>query len=399
MPNFAAFMQQGHIQPLNSVYPTVSSVAWSSYMTGTNPARHRIFGFLDRRIGTYETFIPLASHMGAPTLWERLSDLGRRVIVMNVPVTFPPREVNGILISGFLSPSLNRATYPSAIAQRIGCLFYRLDMDPGEARESKDKMLQDFQLTLAKRVETMLHLMDSESWDFFQCHVMETDRLHHFLWEDMAEGSTEYARRFYDCYQQIDEALGEVAHRLDERTSLVVLSDHGFCTLKWEVQVNHWLADRGWLSFDKTPPQSLGDISAQARAFSLIPGRIYLNLQNREPKGSVAPADYDTTREQLAADLRQMSDPETGAPMIEDVLRREDIYEGPYLEEAADLILVPHRGYDLKARLHSERLVSKDVLVGMHTYDDAFFYTQDSSFTQNVESIQDVFPIVFEHLA
>jgi predicted AlkP superfamily phosphohydrolase/phosphomutase len=95
----------------------------------------------------------------------------------------------------------------------------------------------------------------------------------------------------------------------------------------------------------------------------------------------------------------EMSDPNSGAPMIEKVLRREDIYEGPYLEEAADLILVPHRGYDLKARLHSETLVSKGALVGMHTYDDAFFYLNDPSFTRGVDSVQDVFPVIMEILA
>ena len=399
MPNFAALARQGHIQSSNSVHPTVSSVAWSTYMTGVNPARHAIFGFLDRRIGTYQTFIPTASHMRAPTLWEKLSEIGRRVTVMNVPVTFPPRTVNGILVSGFLSPSLDKAASPSSVSQELASMGYRLDIDPWAARESKENLLEDFRLTLAKRAEAMLHFMDHEPWDFFQCHIMETDRLHHFLWEYMADGDRTYAPAFYKCYAQIDEVLGQVTQRLDDRTTLVVLSDHGFCTLKWEVQINHWLTENGWLSFDKTPPQSLADISSSARAFSLIPGRLYINLQGREPRGNVAPADYEATRDELAAAAMEMCDPQTGASMIEEVLRREDIYEGPHLEEAADLILVPRRGYDLKARLQSKAFVSKDALVGMHTYDDAFFYVNDSSFSQHVESVQDVFPVIMECLA
>lgn len=398
MPHLAALVQQGYIQSLNSVHPTVSSVAWSTYMTGVNPARHRIFGFLDRKLGSYQTFIPTAGHMGAPTLWEKLSEIDRRIIVMNVPVTFPPKAVNGILVAGFLSPSLDKATYPHTVGQRLTAMDYRLDIDPWRARESKEQLLEDFRLTLAKRAEAMFHFMDNEPWDFFQCHIMETDRLHHFLWEDMATGDPKYSPAFYDCYAQIDEVLGQIARRLDDHTTLIVLSDHGFCTLKWEVQVNHWLAERGWLQFEQTPPQSLADISLQARAFSLIPGRLYINLQGREPKGSVAPENYEGVREELAAAAMEMRDPDSGAPMIEKVLCREDIYEGPYLEEAADLILVPHRGYDLKARLHSETLVSKDALVGMHTYNDAFFYVNDSSFHQRVDSVQDVFPVIMELL-
>jgi len=398
MPHFAALVQRGHIQPLNSVYPTVSSVAWSTYMTGVNPARHRIFGFVDRRLGSYQTFIPTASHMRAPTLWEKLSQAGRRVIVMNVPVTFPPRQVNGILISGFLSPSLEKATYPPSLSRKLSAMGYRLDIDPQRARQSKDRLLEDFRVTLSRRAEAMFYLMDNEPWDFFQCHIMETDRLHHFLWEDMAEGDPKYAPAFYDCYAQIDEVLGRVAQQLDGQTTLIVLSDHGFCTLRWEVQVNRWLAERGWLSFERTPPRSLADISSQAKAFSLIPGRLYLNLQGREPKGSVAPADYERVREELAAAVGEMRDPETGAPIIERVLRREEIYEGPYLEEAADLILVPYRGYDLKARLYGEEFVGKGAIVGMHTYDDAFLYLNDPSFPRCVDSIQDIFPVIMERL-
>lgn len=405
MPHFAALVRQGRIQPLNSVYPTVSSVAWSTYMTGANPAQHRIFGFLDRRLGSYQTFIPTASHMCAPTLWEKLGETGKKVIVMNVPVTFPPRPVNGILISGFLSPSLEKATYPRSLSQKLAAMGYRLDMDPWGARQSKDTLLEDFQLTLARRAEAMFHLMDNEPWDFFQCHIMETDRLHHFLWEDMAKDAKQasplhkYAPAFTECYTQIDELLGQVGRRLDDRTRLIVLSDHGFCTLKWEVQVNYWLTEKGWLSFEKMPPQSLADISPRARAFSLIPGRLYINLQGREPKGSVAPADYERVREELAVAAMEIREPKTGAPMIEKVLRREEIYEGPYLEEAADLILVPHRGYDLKARLYSEAFVSRGALVGMHTYDDAFFYLNDPSFSECVDSVQEICLVVMERLA
>jgi predicted AlkP superfamily phosphohydrolase/phosphomutase len=398
MPNLSGLVRQGHLQSLNSVHPTVSSVAWSTYMTGVNPARHRIYGFVDRKLGSYETFIPTASHMRAPTIWEKLSALGKRVIVMNVPVTYPPKKVNGILVSGFLSPSVDKATYPPSLGQELKAMGYRLDMDPWVARESKDKLLEDFRLTLAKRVEVMFDLMDNEPWDFFQCHIMETDRLHHFLWEAMMDNDPDYSGRFCDCYAQIDEALGQLTQRLDDRTTLVVLSDHGFCTLKCEVQVNTWLAQRGWLRFRNSPPEKLADISSQARAFSLVPGRLYLNLVGREPRGCVAQVDYERVREELAAEVTEMRDPDSGAPMIEKVLRREEVYDGPYLEGAADLILVPHRGYDLKARLYTESLISKDALVGMHTFDDAFFFHSDSGVSRGVDTIEDVFPLVTESL-
>ena len=125
MPNLARITAQAGFTRMNSVYPTVSSVAWSSYMTGVNPGRHGIFGFIDRVDRSYDVTIPTSRRMTAKTVWEMLSEAGKRVVVMNVPVTFPPREVNGILIGGFLSPTLDRAVHPpekTALIQSLGPL-------------------------------------------------------------------------------------------------------------------------------------------------------------------------------------------------------------------------------------------------------------------------------------
>ena len=95
-------------------------------MTGVNPGKHNIFGFIDRDPATYKQFIPTAAHMKASTLWEVLSLAGKRVIVVNVPVTYPPRQVNGILVSGFLSPSLDKAVYPASYLPALKSLGWRL---------------------------------------------------------------------------------------------------------------------------------------------------------------------------------------------------------------------------------------------------------------------------------
>ncbi|MFX1412041.1 MAG: alkaline phosphatase family protein, partial [Promethearchaeota archaeon] len=254
MPRFAEMVKVGTLVPNTSVHPTVSSVAWSCYMTGRNPGQHGIFGFIDRQPGSYKVSIPTSRDMKCETLWEILSRAGKRVVVMNVPVTFPPRPVNGILIGGFLSPNVDKAVYPPAVAERLKTWGYRLDIDPWTARRDKDKLLEDFRLTLARRAEAMFHLMNEEEWDFFQCHVMETDRLHHFLWEEMVTDHPRYAPAFRDCYTRIDQVLGQIWDRLDDHTTLIVLSDHGFCTLDREVYVNTWLERNGWLSFENVPP-------------------------------------------------------------------------------------------------------------------------------------------------
>ncbi|MDD3627915.1 MAG: alkaline phosphatase family protein, partial [bacterium] len=109
----------GHFQRMNSVIPTISSVAWSTYMTGKDCSGHGIYGFIDRTPNPFKLYIPMAKHMKAETLWEYLSGKGKRVFVMNVPETYPPRKVNGILISCFLATDINKATYPAEVSEEL----------------------------------------------------------------------------------------------------------------------------------------------------------------------------------------------------------------------------------------------------------------------------------------
>jgi predicted AlkP superfamily phosphohydrolase/phosphomutase len=401
MPHLARITADAGYTRMHSVYPTVSSVAWSSYMTGLNPARHGIFGFIDRVPGSYDTTIPSSRQMTAPTLWEMLSEAGKRVIVINVPVTYPPREVNGILIGGFLSPRLERAVYPPHMAEQIQALGYRIDTDAWLARESKDKLFADVTDCLVRRERTLLHLMDNEPWDFLQCHIMETDRLYHFSWEQYATGDPAYAPRFYEVIHRIDDLLGRVLERVERSgAELVVLSDHGFTTLKYEVYVNTWLARKGWLTLPDPRPEriQLADVGPRCSVYSLDPGRVYLNLQGREPDGTVPQAEYEDWRERVAeAAMADLRDPETGEPMLEQVLRREEIYHGPRLERAADLILVPRDGYDLKGAFGRAALTFKgDALVGMHTYDDAMIAIRGCSIERHGFGIIDATATVLE---
>ena len=399
MPNLTRLVEEGGFRRINSVHPTVSSVAWSSFMTGRNPGKHNIYGFIDRQPGTYKTFIPTSQAMKTDTLWEILSQAGKRVIVINVPVTYPPRPVNGILVGGFLSPNVDKAIHPSEKAALFKSLGYIVDADPWAARQSKDKALAEVNAAFDARVKTMFHLMDNEPWDFFQMHVMETDRLYHFLWEQMETDDPVYAPQFMAFIRKIDDVLGRLCAKLDERTTLVMMSDHGFCTIKKEVYVNHWLEQKGWLKFEDGVPREerkLESIASEAKAYSLVPGRVFIHLRGREPKGSVAPgAEYEVLRDEIAAAALELTDPDTGERMLQQVLKREDVYHGPHFERAADLILVPFDGYDLKGNLGKISLTFKgEELVGMHTYDDAALYVQGQELRDGPIWVADPMPTV-----
>jgi len=346
-------------------------------MTGLNPAGHGIFGFIDRTPNPFKLFIPNAGNLRAETLWEKLGRMGKRVIVMNVPVTYPPKPVNGILIGGFLGTDVRRIGYPPEINDKLAEMGYRIDVDASKGHTDKEAFLADLNEVLERRFEAAERLMEEERWDFFQLHVMETDRINHFLWEDYERSDPKFAPEFMRFYRRIDDFLGRLWKRFgkDGSVRFVVLSDHGFRTVKKEVYLNRWLEENGYLEFEGE--RKLENISGSSKAYSLIPGRIFINLKGREERGSVDPSDYEGLREELARRLvEELRDPEDGSRIIARVYRREEIYSGPYLEEAADLIAFPEDGYDLKGKTDAESLTGRGRIVGMHTYEDAFLFVK-----------------------
>jgi predicted AlkP superfamily phosphohydrolase/phosphomutase len=373
-PNFKKLIRNGSFLRMNSVQPCISSVAWASYMTGKNPAKHNIFGFVDKKPGTHEIFVPTSANMTSDTIWEMMSRAGKKVFVMNVPVTYPPRQVNGILIGCFLCTQIGKIAQPAHVARELEQMGYKIDADASIARENLDRYLEECNNALTKRAEAMFHYLGKEQWDFFQCHIMETDRMNHFFWEHAEADDPQYAKAFFDFYKRVDDLLGEVERKIGEDAELIVLSDHGFCTIKKEIYLNWYLAEAGLLKFKTTPPKGLGDMHPESMAYSLIPGRIFVNLRGREPNGSVPPERYEAVRERVTSALLGFVDPDNRAPIIREVIRREEIYDGPNYALAADLIAVPYDGYDLKGDVRKTVYGEKTALVGMHTYEDALLF-------------------------
>ncbi len=157
LPNLRALLPSGALTRMDSTIPCVSSVAWSSYMTGRNPGKHNIYGFVDRDPKSLDLYIPTSKNMGCQTLWEVLGRQGKRVLVINVPLTYPPRPVNGILIGCFLCMNIDKVAYPREISQTLKSMGYRIDADARQARKDDPAFLEDVHLTLKKRVGTALH--------------------------------------------------------------------------------------------------------------------------------------------------------------------------------------------------------------------------------------------------
>jgi predicted AlkP superfamily phosphohydrolase/phosphomutase len=368
MPSFRALVDEGSLRRMASSIPEVSSVAWSSVITGVNPGEHGVFGFTDIAPGTYRTTFPNSSHLKAKPFWEREGS-GRSVII-NVPTTFPAREMNGVLIAGFVALDLKRATFPPSLVPTLEELDYRVDVDSQKARQSIDFFLRDLDKTLQARIDVYRHLWHEEDWETFVLVFTGTDRLAHFLWDAYENEGHKYYEPFRDHFRQIDEVIGEIAQQLKKDDTLIMLSDHGFERLKKNVYVNRLLQEGGFLSFKEGTSPGLKTMAAESTAFALDPGRIYVHMKDKYPRGSVPPEEREAVVDDLIAFFDSLRVEE--GRVIKRVCRREELYSGSQFHRAPDLVLLGHSGYNLRGNWRAKQRFGTGIFAGKHSQADAF---------------------------
>jgi predicted AlkP superfamily phosphohydrolase/phosphomutase len=374
LPNLRRLAGRGRLMRIHSELPAVSSVAWASFITGVDPATHGIFGFVDRRADTGEIYIPTARNRRAPALWNRVSDQGRPAVAINVPGSFPADEINGCVVADFLCPTVERATPRSDVLQYLQEIEYVIDVDAALGKaDDKAPFVAALHNALAKRRELALRLLDREPWDYFQLHIMETDRINHFLWDAGEDADHPLHDAFHDFYREVDALAGEMIDRVAERARWMVLSDHGFARTRFEVNLNALLRDLKFLRYMPGEMMSLEPVHPESIAFSLLPGRIYVNLAGRELNGGVPPGRYASALDEIARALEDVRLPANSEPIFADVVRARDVYGGPLLDQACDLIAVAHDGIDLRAGFRETGAPFKPASnSGIHTYGDAF---------------------------
>jgi len=320
--------------------------------------------------GSYRLFFPNFNNLKAPPFWEDKS-IGKSVII-NVPSTYPAERLNGILIAGFVALDPNKAIYPPSLIEELKKLDYRIDVNAKQAHQSKELFLRNLNNTLEARIATYRHLWDKEDWDYFMLVFTSTDRLSHFLWDAYEEKSHRYHSFFLNYLRRIDEVIGEIDEQAAKRNydKLVLLSDHGFERLNKMIYVNKYLRDCGFLKLKDIPAKSFNDIENGTVAFALDPGRIYLNIEGKYPRGSVKRSETDKVIEKLVETFKNFT--VDAEPVINQIYHKEEIYEGALVDRAPDLVLMPNAGFDLKANIKTDKLWDNSAFTGKHTYDDAF---------------------------
>jgi len=427
LPNLARMMQIGSYGDLTSTIPPNSSVAWTSFATGKNPGKHGIYYFRERNAGSYERPIISSRSVKCETLWKILSEQGKRVGVINVPVTYPPDEVNGYLISGLLAPDKKSVfTYPPnlhlELLKELG--DYPLDNEAEIMFRSSGDELAAFQhliYSTKKVMQAAFYLMGKFEWDFFMVVPTIVDRVQHIAWKYMSpefkQKNPTLCQKFETeieiSYRIVDEQLGTLKASLDDNTILIVLSDHGFGPITYRFFINRWLKRLGLLKLkrsaeikhkllkpgkafikrsiaglsrrrglldrilNKTQPLPIIDEKlrtlidwSKTRAFSSWTSGeeiVIINLKGREPEGIVRPGEeYEELRDFIIKKLCQLEG-DKGEKLIDRAYRREELYSGPYAHLAPDIQFTTN---DMSVHPRGE-LLDEDIVVRANDFTPA----------------------------
>jgi predicted AlkP superfamily phosphohydrolase/phosphomutase len=380
MPSLAGLLKSGQLHKMKASLPEISAVSWTDFMTGTDSGTHGVFGFTDFRPESYALRFPNFLDVRGETLWDLLGKTGKRAVVLNQPSTYPARRLNGVLISGFVALDLARAVYPpsrTAVLERMG---YRVDIDTLKSRQDHEFFWEELRRTTDGR-ERVLDYLWEEDWDYFEIVFTGTDRLHHYLWNSYGDRSHRYHARFLDYYRRLDGIIGRVVHSYRRLTGdeagLYLLSDHGFCQIEQEVYLNAWLEKEGFLRFAGDSPQGIEDVAEGTLAFGLDPNRVYLHLKGRFPGGTVEEADRGSLKAEISDRLGRLE--YKGRRVIRKVFDAGEVYSGPLASAGPDLLVLSEPGFDLKGSVKKKEVFGRTDLEGMHTWDDAFFWSEQGS--------------------
>lgn len=369
LPTFKKLMDMGCWGPLESTLPPLSPPAWTSFMTGKNPGKHGIFDFID--ITEKSPRLINSKRIGTGKVWNYLSVYGKkRCIILNVPFTYPPEPLEcGAMITGMLTPPNKPFTYPEDLADKIKMNVgeYRIDVDSTiNKKKQKDEYLKDIHETTALRTRCAKYLLQNYPWDFFMMVYTSTDRLQHTFWGNH--------NVMLDYYIKLDEYIGELIEYLGHNVSIIFVSDHGFRGVRQKLFLNHWLEKEGYLSSKKiwtrkeTSPRWRRLVEKErsnqksflrtfldfihfrkrwvidwkaTRAYCKNPEWcIYINSKERNEAGTVSTGkEYETLRDEIIGKLMDLKSPFNDKKVFDRILKREDVYNGPYLNIAPDILL------------------------------------------------------------
>src|SRR5947209_5309766 len=315
LPNFKKLRERGCEAVLESKYPPLTPPAWTSLSTGLKPARHGVYDYWvyadEPKHGVTRSVHVQTQRRGEKAIWNILSDYGKQVLVINIPATYPPETINGIMVSGYLTPSTGvDFTYPTSFKEELWRIAPTYQLKPNTPEYEKLKLkvavrpMVDALLHMTEqRTRLIMHMLKEKPWDFCYLAYIGADRLQHQLWEEAIALDS----RTNEYYQMLDDALGQILTLLGPDDVLFLVSDHGFRGHSSYFDINEYLLNKGLLT--------LGT-SVQAKRRSANRSSMLKHVANRLGLRSLA---RKVKRSLKAAGVWEEEDINEERPLLEDI--------------------------------------------------------------------------------
>jgi predicted AlkP superfamily phosphohydrolase/phosphomutase len=413
LPHLSRLARSGFCGPLKSILPLSTPVCWSSIYTGKNPGKHGVFEFMTQKSNSYELTPVNSSHRKTRDFWEILGDSDLKSIVINAPLTYPVRPFNGTLISGWGTPdNAELYTHPREIRDYLKERIGQFNMQPVRffSKEHPRDYLEDLERATLDTFKVASELIQ-EDWDLFFLVFQETDHVQHYFWAFMDENhpqynpkNKEFRNAILDFFCRIDDYIGTLVDFCDDKTDIMIISDHGMESQHSWIHLNELLRVSGFLEYNKNistrlkhflgrlgfDPISVYEIIQRLRLDFLrksiqsggqikpprfflsekdidwsrtvayttsSAGCIFVNQRNREPQGIVeSGADYEIQIQKLTDFLTNSQNPKDNTNFFSNIFQKNELFSGPFLNQAPDLVVLPKSGYG----------VFQDLPIGSH---------------------------------
>ena len=389
LPNLQALIDRGQRAVLRSTIPTHSWSAWPSFLTGVDPADHGVYDILENVPGTHKQYPVTYKSIRSRTFVEDLSAAGKKGVYADVPLMFPPPEIDGKVIAWGVLPKGRQYTHPASLADELtaaGVPWQINGMSWTTYRHRPEPYLAEALDITGRRIRATEWLMDNADWDFLMSVWVSVDRTQHALSNYVGPDHPDYpknvnsplAGKVRDVYKQLDDAIGSFVSRTRRDDIVIFMSDHGFQSCDRAIHMDHLLRRLGYLEFSASNvifgPMQWGPVRKVARkvydlfglhgkvslpqavnwqktkAYTSIRSTgegVSINLAGRDPDGIVDPGNYERVRDEVMERLSSFVDPKTGRKPVKAIYRREEIFKGKHAETAPDILMEPAEGYSL----------------------------------------------------
>lgn len=397
MPNLKRLAENGALGILQSTVPPVTAPAWASFQTGVNPGKHGIYDFQTFDRETNELRLVNADSLNYPTIWELAAKSKKKVITVNVPLTYPPKEIeNWIQVGGLLSPKVSQDfVYPKALFAKIQKSGYRIGMKSlnNKFNMTLDEFIDEEISIEERRSNLAKELLQETDWDLCMVHNQSMDEIQHVYYPYLDPRCPEHERTDFDkiarFYEKTDSFIGDLLRTVGPSATVIVVSDHGFKIVGKKININNWLWKKGILKFDKRRRltkdiiqfmmrldvlnfrQKIGSkivkkfgetkfASASNKYFidwentkacmlnGNTYGNLFLNCTEKEREGLLP---------KIREDLSKLIDNENGAKVVKNIFEANEIFEGPSVNNLPDLFIEPEEAYTFAMSILSSRKI------------------------------------------